>query len=244
VDTRTLTLNIHPQIWGRPGGWFDSLAFQAYGSRITDHDGKQTDIEGRVGVGYTGPLQSVLQVFLLSQKILYQGVEIERTFNSGYLEMKPRSGLWYWLYWEAGDAIDYANARAASSVLLNPSLEFALGRHLNLNINHIYENLTLNGDRIYLANLLQTRLIYNFNVRCFLRAIVQYSDIKYNPALYTFPVETQEKGLFTQLLFSYKINPQTVLFLGYTDSGIGTANIDLTRAGRTFFFKIGYALVQ
>ncbi len=125
--------------------------------------------------------------FSISQKILYQGVEIERTFNSGYMEMKPRSGLRYWLYWEAGDAIDYANARAASSVLLNPSLEVALGRHLNLNVNHIYENLTLKGERIYLANLLQARLIYNFNVRCFLRAIVQYSDVKYNPALYSYP---------------------------------------------------------
>ena len=243
VDTRRLILNIHPVIWGKPGGWFDRLAFQVLGSRVTDHEGNQTDIQGQIGVGYNGPLQSVLQVFLLSEKILYQGMEIERTFNSGYLEMKPRSGLWYWLYWEAGDAIDYANARAASSLLLNPSLEIALGRHLNLNFNHIYENLTLKGDRVYLANLSQARLVYNFNVRCFLRAIVQYSDIRYNPSLYNFPVEAREKGLFTQLLFSYKINPQTVLFLGYTDSGIGTANIDLTRASRTFFLKIGYALV-
>jgi hypothetical protein len=244
VDTRQLRVTVHPQIWGRPGGWFNRLAFQAVGSRVTDHDGRQTDIEGSVGVGYEGPLQSILQVFLLSTKILYRGVEIERTYNSGYMEMKPRSGLWYWLYWEAGDAIDYANARSASSVLLNPSLEIALGRHLNLNVNHTYENLTLKGDRIYLANLLQARLIYNFNVRCFLRAIVQYSDVKYNPALYSYPVESREKGLFTQLLFSYKLNPQTVLFLGYTDSGIGTANIDLTRASRTFFLKIGYALVR
>jgi hypothetical protein len=244
VDTRQLTLNIHPQIWGRPGGWFNRLAFQAVGSRVTDHDGRQTDIEGRVGVGYEGPLQSVLQVFLLSTKILYQGMEIERTFHSGYMEMKPVKGIWYWLYWEAGDAIDYANARAASSVLLNPSLEIGLGRHLNLNLNHTYENMTLHGERIYLANLLQARLIYNFSVRSFLRAIVQYSDIQYNPPLYSFPVDSREKGLFTQLLFSYKINPQTVLFLGYTDSGIGTANIDLTRASRTFFLKIGYALVR
>jgi hypothetical protein len=244
ADTRRLTLNIHPQIWGKPGGWFDRIAFQVVGTRITDHDDNQTDIEGRIGFGYNGPLQSVLQDFIISTKILYQGVEIERTFNSGYLEMKPISGLWYWLYWEAGDAIDYANARAASSLLLNPSLEVALGRHLNLNVNHTYENLTLKGDRVYLANLLQARLIYNFNVRCFLRAIVQYSDIKYNPALYSYPVEELEKGLFTQLLFSYKINPQTVLFLGYTDNGIGTANIDLTRASRTFFLKIGYALVR
>ena len=67
----------------------NTLAFQAYGSRVTDHEGRQTDIEGRLGVGYTGPLQSVFQVFLLSQKILYQGMDIERTFNSGYMAMKP-----------------------------------------------------------------------------------------------------------------------------------------------------------
>jgi hypothetical protein len=243
VDTQRMTININPVIWGKPGGWFDRFGFQVVGSRVTDHDGKQTDIEGQIGFGYNGPLQSALQVFLLSQKILYQGVESERTFNCGFLEMKPRSGLWYWLYWEAGDAIDYANARAASSLLLNPSVEVALGRHINFNLNHTYENLTLKGDRIYLANLMQARLIYNFSVRCFLRAILQYSDIQYNPLLYSFPVESREKEIFTQLLFSYKINPQTVLFLGYTDSGIGTANIDMTRASRTFFLKIGYALV-
>lgn len=244
VDTRRMLVSIHPVIWGKPGGWFDRLGFQVWGQRITDHDNNQTDIEGRVGIGYNGPLQSVFQAFLISTKILYHGVEIERSFGSGYMEMKPRKGIWSWLYWEAGDAIDYANARAASLLLLNPSLELALGRHFNLNINHLYEHLTLKGDRIYLANLMQVRLVYNFNVRAFARVILQYSDIKYNPALYLFPVDSREKSIFTQLLFSYKINPQTVLFLGYTDSGIGTANYDITRAGRTFFLKLGYALVR
>jgi hypothetical protein len=244
VDARQVTLNLHPVIWGRPGSWFNRIGLQAYGSRVSDHEGRQTDIEGRLGFGYEGPLQSVLQGFLISTKILYQGVEIERTFHSGYAEIKPWKGTWFSMYWEAGDAIDYANARAASSLLLNPALELGIGRHLNLNVNHTYENLTRRGDRVYLANLLQARLIYNLNVRCFLRAILQYSDVRYNPALYSYPVEEREKGLFTQLLFSYKINPQTVLFLGYTDKGIGTANIDLTRASRTFFLKIGYALVR
>jgi len=27
--------------------------------------------------------------------------------------------------------------------------------------------------------------------------------------------------VFTQFLFSYKINPQTVLFLGYSDNALG-----------------------
>ncbi len=244
VDTRRILAAVHPIIWGKPGGWFNRIGFQVWGQRITDHDDNQTDIEGRAGIGYNGPLQSVFQAFFLYNKILYRGVEIERMFGSGYAEIKPRKGFWSWLYWEAGGAIDYANARAASSLLLNPSLELALGRHFNLNINHLYEHLTLKGERIYLANLLQARLVYNFNVRAFARVIIQYSDIKYNPALYLLPVDSREKSIFTQLLFSYKINPQTVLFIGYTDSGIGTANYDITRAGRTFFLKLGYALVR
>jgi hypothetical protein len=51
----------------------------------------------------------------------------------------------------------------------------------------------------------------------------------------------QSRDFFTQLLFSYKINPQTVFYLGYSDSSFGDDRIDLLRADRTLFLKIGYA---
>jgi len=62
--------------------------------------------------------------------------------------------------------------------------------------------------------------------------------------MYSYPVDANSRGLFTQLLFSYKINPQTVLFLGYSDNSLGARGIDLVRADRTFVLKIGYALVM
>ena len=40
---------------------------------------------------------------------------------------------------------------------------------------------------------------------------------------------------------AFKLNPLTVLFLGYSDTHLGDAGVDLTQASRTFFFKIGYA---
>ncbi len=49
--------------------------------------------------------------------------------------------------------------------------------------------------------------------------------------------------MFTQLLFSYKVNPRTVLFLGCSDSQLGLEDVDLTRVDRTLFFKIGYAWI-
>ena len=52
------------------------------------------------------------------------------------------------------------------------------------------------------------------------------------------------KRFFTQLLFSYKINPRTVLFLGYTDNYFDGHEYGMTKKDYTFFAKIGYAWVM
>jgi hypothetical protein len=99
------------------------------------------------------------------------------------------------------------------------------------------------GGRLYRANLTQARVVYNLSVRSFVRAIVQYTDITRNPALYTYETEAHSTRLFTQFLFSYKLNPQTVVFAGYSDnySGGEAPAADLRRQNRTFFVKLGYA---
>jgi hypothetical protein len=68
-------------------------------------------------------------------------------------------------------------------------------------------------------------------------------DYDYNPANYTIEIDPEYKGFFTQLLLSYKINPRTVLFIGYTDNYYGDQGIRLTQTDRTLFIKIGYAWV-
>jgi len=105
------------------------------------------------------------------------------------------------------------------------------------------QQLDVEGGKLFEANLSQLRLIYNFNVRTFVRGIFQWQDIERNPDLYTFEVEPTTETLFTQLLFSYKLNARTVLFAGYSDNHLGVENVDLTQTNRTFFFKIGYAWV-
>ena len=124
---------------------------------------------------------------------------------------------------------------------LLPSLEFSLGRHININLQHAFQRLSLEGNEIFTANLSQARLIYNFNVRTFVRVIVQYLDVARNPALFLFPTPDKTQTVFTQFLFSYKLNPQTVLFIGYSDNYLGLTNIDITQTNRTFFVKLGYA---
>jgi len=41
--------------------------------------------------------------------------------------------------------------------------------------------------------------------------------------------------------FQFRVNPQTVFFLGYSDNYLGLTGIDITQLDRTFFVKFGYA---
>ena len=56
-------------------------------------------------------------------------------------------------------------------------------------------------------------------------------------------IGSDDRLLLSQLLFSYKITPRTVLFLGYTDNYQGTEDFGLTQSSRTIFAKLGYAWV-
>jgi hypothetical protein len=65
----------------------------------------------------------------------------------------------------------------------------------------------------------------------------------FNAELYADGRDPKFEQLFSQLLFSYKLNPRTVVFVGYSDNSFGNQDVDLTRADRTVFAKIGYAFV-
>ena len=243
VDVRTFDANVFRLFWGDGKSWLTQLRFWLRGSHTTDHSGRMTDSRLALGGAYQGPLQSQVQAIGRLNREFYNGVTYDVSDIVLGLAVKPAGGMSFNLESTLAKAIDYNNNRPAEMLQIGPWMELGLGTHINLNVSHNLERLESSGLRTYTANLSQVRLIYNFNVRSFVRAIVQYRDVDRVPGSYIFPVDPHTKGVFTQFLFSYKINPQTVLFLGYSDNSLGLQGIDITRTDRTFFFKIGYALV-
>lgn len=243
IDTKEMEIKINPVLWGKEGSWFDRLAVMVLANNITDYNNNLTDRMVLLAASYTGPLQTYFETDFFIQKEFFNGMTYDMNRLAFSLVMKPTMGLHYNIYTRFGDSIDYSNSRLAKSKLLMPNLELSIGKHLNLNISYIFEHLSLKSEKIYTANILQTRFIYNLNVRTFVRAIFQYTHINRNTRLYLAAVDPLTKTLFTQFLISYKINPRTVLFIGYSDNQLGMKSYDLTRTDRTFFLKIGYALV-
>jgi len=243
VDYRKVFVYVEPVLWGKRGEWFDRLSLAVRFERINDHDSTLTDQYLQFDLMYDGPLQSIVNPSFFIQKEFYNGVTYDKKAFAFYVETVPVKGLYLYMLSGVGDYVDYMNSRLSWRFLLRSGMDLAFGQHLNINLAHTLERLSLEGDKIYTANLLQTQWVYNFNVRTFIRATIQYTDINRNVDLYTFPIDPESRTLFTQFLFSYKINPQTVLFIGYSDNHMGWRGIDITQKDRTFFLKIGYALV-
>lgn len=245
VDVRTFQ-GQGQRRWQRgAGAWFNTIDLGLRGWRTTEWDWDLSEQTVAAFVTYQGPYQSQVQFNMPRDVVVFEGVRYEYFRPNFFFTVKPGGNVSLGVTARVGGGVDYTNAREATSVLqVGPQLEYRPIRQLNLNFSHTLDRLSVPGGRLYQANLSQLKAVYNFNVRAFFRAILQYTDIAREPARYVVPVEDHSRRLFTQFLFSYKLNPQTVLFLGYSDNSTAERRgADLLRMDRTFFVKLGYAWV-
>jgi hypothetical protein len=249
VDTRDITGTVFRQIWGKPGSWFNLIRVGFQAEAIYDHKGTLTERNLMAGLMYQGQLETQINVHGIFSKILFGGQSFETANARLDTHIRPFSGSEFGLVGTAGQSVDFENLRLAHVLALGPRASLNLGRHFNVTSSHDYERLSLGGRSIYRVNLTQGRFIYNFSVRAFVRAIVQYQDLRQNPEMYALPVDSHSQNVFSQFLFSYKLNPRTVLFLGYSDNALGgnfeasgLGRVAIIRTDRTFFLKISYAL--
>jgi hypothetical protein len=243
VGYRNYFSRIYHQWIAGPGKWWSNLSIGNDLNYLEDREGELLYDDAALWLNFTGQMQSFLQARVNSGREAYGGEEFDRTEFVLSGRMVPAANLDLQCYVVTGDRIDYANARAGSRITIGPYLSFNAGRHLNLIYNHTFEKMGSGGEHLYTANISQTTAVYQFNGKTFFRAILQYVDYRYNIANYTFEMEPEFRSLFSQLLFSYKLNPRTVLFLGYSDDYEGGNAFSLRQNDRTFFVKLGYSWV-
>ena len=250
VDIRFANAGITRTFYGKPDSWLNRFQVRLSGDRTEDHDRKLTNEGQDLVLTYQGPLQSFVQVGLAPNREYFDGVIYDNFRQSFYGELNPSGALQMSLSVNRGETIDFTNSRQALVVSLNPDIGFSLGRHVQGELNHTFQRLRVDDGELFTARLTQSRLLYHLNRRTFLRAIVQFTDIDRNVRVYDNPgsVEPETRRLFSQFLFSYKFNPQTVVLVGYSDMYLGGEDpgpvpVGLTQQQRTFFVKLGYAWV-
>lgn len=156
-------------------------------------------------------------------------------------QFQPTAGITVGTGYSVGDSIDFVNTRIADRTGAYVFANLNVGQHLSVNLDHSFRKLNRDGGNVFIANQTDLRLSYQFNIRQRLRLALINTNINRDVSLYESEVDSHTRRLNTQLIYSYKVNPKTLLFLGYSDAGIEDQDFDLTRTNRTLFAKFSYA---
>ena len=243
VDVKHREVGLGYQWNATEESWYSRLDLKTKVEDTVDQSGFLLFHEDVVQFTVEGPLQSHSVVRLRNAREGYNRTEFEVDQVRLHLCAKPNAHSHVWLNLTAGDAIDYVNTRPSEVLSIDGGFWYRFGRHLYIEPNYTRERMDVDQGWLYTATIGQLTASWQFNPRCFVRAILQHVDNQFNPELYTDDRGSDYRDLFTQFLFSYKLNPRTVLFVGYSDNSTATEDYGLTLGDRTVFAKIGYAWV-
>ncbi len=221
--------------------WFTALAVAGIGSNLEDQRGNLLSRSATAQAIYQGPLQSHAVFEVGRSREAFLGGEFDQTTFYVHNCMQPSGGTNWYVNVYLGDRIDYANVRLGKRLRVATGIEQRVGPHLQLSVGPSYERMRVEGEELYAAFQAEASAGYQFTPRVFVRAILQYVDYQYNARLYTVPRDPRSRRTYAQVLFSYKLNPRTVWFVGYTDNRAGNAEYALTAKDRAVFTKVGYA---
>jgi hypothetical protein len=247
VGYRYLNAGLEYQGYGEKGkNWYTRWWFGGDYDRSEEQSGELLEQEVESWIAAQGPMQSFFQIDVGHRDRRFNDVTFDEEFLHWNVEVRPKGDFFIFLFGTFADQIDFANTQLGERLRYGGGTRWNIGKHAKVDVDYSYEDLDVDGGRLFSAEVTQLKAVYQFNIRMFARAILQYTDIKRDPSLYQFDtVDARSKRLFPQLLFSYKLNPQTVFFAGYSGTRLGGElegiDIGLTEADRTFFVKLGYA---
>ena len=145
-----------------------------------------------------------------------------------------------------GQDVDFANNRLGRGANVGLTATIRPTNHLELGFNDAVRWLTVDKGnlrkRLFTAQVERLRATYTFNNRMFARAIVQNQRTNRNTSFYDDEVDRHDGAVASQLLFAYKLNWQTLVYVGFGDLRESMAATgDLEPSNRQFFLKVSYA---
>jgi len=147
----------------------------------------------------------------------------------------------------SGQAIDFANGRPGTGTTMALSATLNPTNHLNVLLNE--DQSWVNVDdapgvsrQLFIQRVSRVRGTYTFTSRMFVRGTAQYVSTNSDPRLYTFSTPPKSGTVSGQVLLSYKLNWQSVMFIGYGDDRMLSTHDRFEKVDRQFFVKLSYAL--
>jgi hypothetical protein len=222
------------------------LRLFTFGEYTNNWDGDLLRHEVVPGFGLDAPLASFVRLEFPFTRLANRGKEFELFQISPEIEIKP-GGILSLIYILAtwGDTVDFTHNRPADGLTFRLRLNFRPTDATEVDFDTTRRTVDVDDGgqkgRLLRAEIARLRAIYTFSARSWLRLIVEHADTERNPELFAEPVDDRVGGLSGSLVFAYKLNWQTVLFVGLGDNQQLDLEDHLEPDTRQAFFKISYA---
>jgi hypothetical protein len=146
-----------------------------------------------------------------------------------------------------GQDIDFDNARPGRGSTINANATLQPTDHLAFDLLENTRGLDETGPqsdrgRLFTQRISRVKGTYTFTARLFVRVIGQYVATTRDRALYTASVDSRSGSFGGSALFAYKLNWQSVMFVGYGDDRELLDQRRLAQVDRQIFIKLSYAL--
>tara|TARA_R110000737_G_scaffold158447_1_gene186684 strand:+ start:6545 stop:8779 length:2235 start_codon:yes stop_codon:yes gene_type:complete len=260
ADYQKSKVLVNRLLYGEPDSAWQEMKFAGQWQILHNENGELLERSISSSFNIDGPMLSIFDVMVVAaDKVGLRRHELDLTLpidNSidgntkrfqenqaiFYGSIQPTAQISTALELTLGDKIDYDNDRLGDITVLYANISYNVNKHLEFEFSHTYSDLAADNANVYRENLTELRVSYQFNVNSYLKFNVVYTDIDFNldnnPTAYT----AKDNNLSTQLIYAYKINPQTVFYLGYSDNSYQDERLkSLARNQRTIYSKISYA---
>ncbi|MGH9360855.1 MAG: DUF5916 domain-containing protein, partial [Thermoanaerobaculia bacterium] len=231
----------------RPTGFLRRLRTFLIANYSEDSDGALLQSQVSAGTGMDGRWNSFMRLRYAFDEVTSGAETFEREQFHFHLEASPsRTVNYVALFGTVGEEVDFENTRLGDGGTVSARLTLNAFDHLELSFSGDRRWLDVRAadgrhGRLFTADVGRLRATYTFTARAFLRLIGQWVETENDPALYTFPVADRNGGFAGSVLFAYKLNWQTVLFVGYGDNRTLVGGDELEPAERQAFLKVSYA---
>jgi hypothetical protein len=232
----------------RPTGFVSKLRTFVNVARQTDRAGELIQRSVQPGLAMFTRWNGVMQFRYIDDDIRIGDRSIGRR-QLGYAAQFSPSRLFsaVAVNGTTGQDIDFANGRPGTGTTLNLSATLNPTNHLNLMLTQDQSWVNVDDARgssrqLFIARVSRVRGTYTFTSRLFVRGTAQYVSTDRDPGLYAFSAIAKSGSLSGQVLISYKLNWQSVMFIGYGDDRMLSARERFEKVDRQFFVKFSYAL--
>ncbi len=142
----------------------------------------------------------------------------------------PFAGMDIDIDFTTGDQIDFSTVKLGKQDTLQANVNYQINQHWKVTAEYVNQSLKVPQEQGFDLELFNINALYQYNRRNFFRITLQGQS------------EGADRSLATQLLYKYKVNPFTLFYIGYSDEGFKTVDVDhLKKVDRRVFVKFSYA---